>query len=51
MVAEIAPIAMLFVHCPGGVSHNPKESVWHGDVVAAVEVTSRFLSLVTEPHS
>jgi allantoate deiminase len=47
-MAEIAPIAMLFVRCEKGISHNPAESVEEEDVAAAVEVTSRFLKLVAE---
>jgi acetylornithine deacetylase/succinyl-diaminopimelate desuccinylase-like protein len=47
-VAEVAPIAMLFVRCLAGISHNPAEAVSAGDVAAAIEVTSRFLKLVAE---
>jgi allantoate deiminase len=44
MMAAIAPVAMLFVRCAGGVSHHPAESVVHADVAAAVDVTTRFLA-------
>jgi allantoate deiminase len=47
-LAGIAPITMLFVRCPGGISHHPAESVSPGDVAAAIEATSRFLALVAE---
>ena len=47
-VASITPIAMLFVRCRDGISHNPAESVQEEDVAVAVEVTSRFLELVAE---
>jgi allantoate deiminase len=47
-MAEITPIAMLFVRCKGGVSHNPAESVEQEDVAVAIEVTSRFLALAAE---
>jgi len=47
-VAEVAPFAMLFVRCRGGVSHSPAESVSEGDVAAAIEVTDRFLALLAE---
>jgi allantoate deiminase len=43
MMATIAPVAMLFVRCAGGVSHHPSESVDAGDVEAAIEVTTRFV--------
>ncbi len=46
MLSTIAPIAMLFVRCAGGVSHNPAESVTVEDVAAAIDATSRFLELV-----
>jgi len=46
MLSRIAPIAMLFVRCAGGVSHNPGESVTVEDVAAAIDATTRFLELV-----
>lgn len=45
-LARIAPIAMLFVRCAGGISHNPAESVAPEDVGTAVDVLERFLALV-----
>jgi allantoate deiminase len=46
IISTIAPAAMLFVRCAGGVSHNPAESVTAEDVAAAIDVTTRFLELV-----
>jgi allantoate deiminase len=46
MLSTIAPVAMLFVRCAGGVSHHPAEAVTVADVAAAIDVTSRFLELV-----
>jgi allantoate deiminase len=46
MLATIAPVAMLFVRCAGGVSHNPAESVTVEDVAAAIDATTRFFELV-----
>jgi allantoate deiminase len=46
MISRIAPVAMLFVRCAGGVSHHPAESVSVEDVAAAIEATTRFLELV-----
>jgi allantoate deiminase len=43
MMATIAPVAMLFVRCAGGVSHHPDESVRPGDVDVAIDVTTRFV--------
>jgi allantoate deiminase len=42
-LAALTPIAMLFVRCKGGVSHNPAESVDAADVGVAIDVLSRFL--------
>jgi allantoate deiminase len=44
-IAALTPIAMLFVRCKGGVSHNPAESVDVADVGVAIEVLGRFLEL------
>jgi allantoate deiminase len=46
MLARITPVAMLFVRCAGGISHNPAESVTVQDVAAAIDATTRFLELV-----
>jgi allantoate deiminase len=43
MLATVAPIAMLFVRCAGGISHHPAESVREQDVGVALEVTTRLL--------
>ena len=48
-VAAIAPIAMLFVRCAGGISHNPAESVQESDVAVAIDVLESFVrSLAAE---
>ena len=39
-----AEIAMLFVRCKNGISHNPAESVREDDVALALEVVVAFLS-------
>ncbi|MCW3065667.1 MAG: allantoate amidohydrolase [Solirubrobacterales bacterium] len=46
MMSRIAPAAMLFVRCAGGISHHPAESVAHDDVAAAIDATTRFLEEV-----
>ena len=48
MMAAVAPIAMLFVRCAGGVSHDPAESVEVDDVAAAIDVLDRFLRTVPD---
>ncbi len=35
MMANACPVAMLFIRCEGGVSHNPAEAVTEHDVTAA----------------
>jgi hydantoinase/carbamoylase family amidase len=37
-IAPIAPVAMLFVRCTGGISHNPAESVMPEDAAVAARV-------------
>jgi allantoate deiminase len=48
VVAELTDIAMLFVRCRGGISHNPAESVTQEDVAVAMKVVERFLQLLSE---
>jgi allantoate deiminase len=43
VMADLAPMTMLFVRSPGGVSHHPAESVVPADVSAALEVIVAFL--------
>lgn len=47
-MSEITDIAMLFVRCKGGVSHNPAESVTTEDVAVAIDVLGRFLDLLAK---
>jgi len=42
-ISALTPIAMLFVRCKGGISHNPAESVDQADVGVAIDVLGRFL--------
>jgi acetylornithine deacetylase/succinyl-diaminopimelate desuccinylase-like protein len=45
-MSSLTEIAMLFVRCKGGVSHNPAESVTVDDVGVAIDVLAKFLELV-----
>ena len=46
MVAEVTPVAMLFVRCgAGGISHNPKESLTAEDAGLAAQAFEQFLLL------
>ena len=41
--SRLCPIAMLFVRCKGGISHNPAEAITAEDADAAVRVLIDFL--------
>jgi allantoate deiminase len=43
VLSQICPVAMLFVRCKGGISHNPAELVNVKDVHVAIEVLTDFL--------
>jgi len=42
-VADLCPVAMLFVRCKGGISHTPAESITLEDAQTAVDVLVEFL--------
>jgi len=43
-IAGICPIAMLFLRCKGGISHNPAEAIEIDDAVIATRVMLDFLA-------
>ena len=43
VVASVMPVAMLFLRCDRGISHNPAESVRDEDVAAAIEAAAMFV--------
>jgi allantoate deiminase len=43
VMATVAPIAMLFLRSPGGVSHHPDEAVTESDVTAALRAMIDFV--------
>ena len=45
-MSALTDVAMLFVRCKGGVSHNPAESVETADVGVAIDVLGRALELL-----
>jgi allantoate deiminase len=45
-MSALTDVAMLFVRCGGGISHNPAESVTAEDVAVSIDVLSRFLELL-----
>lgn len=46
IMSKVTPTAMLFIRSPGGISHNPIETVNVDDVAAAIEVFVDFLKSV-----
>lgn len=48
VMSQLTEIAMLFVRCAGGISHNPAEAVASDDVAVAIEVLERFLHLLAD---
>jgi acetylornithine deacetylase/succinyl-diaminopimelate desuccinylase-like protein len=46
VMAGLTDVAMLFLRCKGGISHNPAESVSEDDVAVAIDVLSKFLELL-----
>ncbi len=42
-LSAVCPVAMLFVPCQGGISHNPAEAVKAADIAVAVEVLTEFI--------
>jgi acetylornithine deacetylase/succinyl-diaminopimelate desuccinylase-like protein len=46
VMAGITDVAMLFVRCKGGVSHNPAESVTEEDAAVAIDVLGKFMELL-----
>jgi allantoate deiminase len=50
-LSAICPVAMLFVRCKGGISHNPAESVKSSDVTPAIGVLADFLQTLESHHA
>jgi acetylornithine deacetylase/succinyl-diaminopimelate desuccinylase-like protein len=43
VIARLCDVAMLFVRCEGGISHNPAEAVTAADVTVAIDVAQRLV--------
>jgi allantoate deiminase len=41
VMAGVTDVGMLFVRCPGGISHHPDEAVREEDVALAIQATVR----------
>ena len=44
VMSKLTDVAMLFVRCAGGISHNPAEAVLEDDVAVAIAVLERFIT-------
>lgn len=49
-MAQIAPMAMIFIPCRGGVSHRPDEYAAPEDIVAGVRVLAHTLADLSRAH-
>ena len=50
-LSAICPVAMLFIRCQGGISHNPAESVKTADVASAIGVLADFIQTLARQHA
>jgi allantoate deiminase len=50
-LSDLTSVAMLFVRCKDGISHNPAESVKAEDVAVAINVVSRFMDLLADEQA
>jgi allantoate deiminase len=48
VLSQLTDVAMLFVRCRGGISHNPAEAVTTEDVAVAIGVLEHFLQLLAQ---
>ncbi|MCY7293882.1 allantoate amidohydrolase [Alteromonas sp. a30] len=49
-LANLCPMAMLFVRCKEGISHHPDEAIQVGDVEASLHVLARFIERFAEEN-
>jgi len=50
-IAPVSPVAMLFVRCFKGISHNPLEDVELKDIAVAVEVSASFINSLIKKYN
>ena len=49
-IAAITDVAMLFVRCKAGISHNPAESVSPADALTAAQTLRQFIRELRPPR-
>jgi allantoate deiminase len=50
-ISAVSPVAMLFVRCFKGISHNPLENAALKDIAAAVEVSTNFINHLIKTYN
>jgi allantoate deiminase len=50
-LSEVAPVAMLFVRSPGGLSHHPDEAVRAEDIGVALDVLEEFVQMLVHAQA
>ncbi|HEU5226387.1 MAG TPA: Zn-dependent hydrolase, partial [Ktedonobacteraceae bacterium] len=50
-LVKLTNVAMLFVRCQNGISHNPAEAVTSKDVATAIQVMEQFFTLLAQEQS
>ncbi len=50
-ISEVSPVAMLFVRCYKGISHNPAEDVLLEDIAAAISISDNFINKLIKLNS
>ena len=50
-VSAVSPVAMLFVKCFKGISHNPLENAELKDMAAAIKVSDNFIKLFIKAYN
>ena len=48
MMATVCPVGMLFLRCPGGISHHPDEAVVAEDIPRAIDVLTDAVMLMAK---
>ena len=48
VIAQVAPVSMLFVRCFKGISHNPLEKVEIKDIASVLEISDNFIKQLIE---
>ena len=51
VLARFTRAALLFVRCPGGVSHHPDEAVAEKDVAVALDAMAGFVRALADPRA